>query len=189
VRAALSDELRAKLARVELLVMDVDGVLTDGTLCYGEDGEQLKNFHVHDGLGLRLLRNQGIHVAVITARESAPLVSRMRDLGVEHVSFGTSRKGIALESLASKLGLDMARIAFVGDDLMDIPALRRAGLAITVNNGHPLVRELVDWVTETPGGHGAVREIADALLDARGALRSACEQLLTEIDPGGPGLP
>jgi 3-deoxy-D-manno-octulosonate 8-phosphate phosphatase (KDO 8-P phosphatase) len=166
--------------------MDVDGVLTDGTLYYGADGEALKGFHVRDGLGIRLLRDAGIALAVISARASEPLVRRVRDLKIEHACFGVEHKGEALDRLVIERGLDRAQVAFVGDDLIDLPAMQRAGLAITVADGHALVQQQADWVTTAAGGRGAVREIADALLAARGALEDACHRLLAELGAPGP---
>lgn len=176
------EALRERLAAVRLLAMDVDGVLTDGTLYYGAEGEALKRFHVRDGLGLRLLRGAGVALAVISARESAPLARRVRDLKIDHALFGVEHKGQALERLMAERGLDRAAVAYAGDDLIDIPAMQRAGVAITVQDGHELVKPHADWVTAAPGGHGAVREIADALLAARGALEDACQRLLAELD-------
>ncbi len=175
------EALREQLAGVRLLALDVDGVLTDGTLYYGADGEQLKAFHVRDGLGIRLLHSAGIEVAVISARESAPLARRIRDLRIEHARFGTHNKGEALDRLMTSLGLASEQVAFAGDDLIDLPAMQRAGVAITVQDGHPLVQQRAHWVTAAPGGRGAVREIADALLAARGALEDTCQRLLAEI--------
>lgn len=170
-------DLRARLAEVRVLVLDVDGVLTDGTLSYGAEGEVLKTFHVRDGLGIRLVLREGIAVAVITAKRSPMLLRRLADLGVEHVLDGREDKGVALGELAASLGVALDAIAFVGDDVLDLPALRRAGVSIAVADAHSLVRREVAWVTEERGGRGAVREVCDALLDARGRLSEACEEL------------
>lgn len=175
------EALRERLATVRLLALDVDGVLTDGTLYYGADGEVLKRFHVRDGLGIRLLHGAGIALAVISARESAPLARRVRDLKIRHACFGVENKGEALDRVSAELGLDRSAVAYAGDDLIDIPAMRRAGVAITVQDGHELVRRHADWVTAAPGGRGAVREIADGLLAARGGLEQACDRLLAEL--------
>lgn len=164
--------------RIEALVLDVDGVLTDGSLWYSEDGEQLKRFNVKDGLGLRVLQECGLQVAVITARAGAPLTRRMRDLGVTRVRSGVLEKGAAFESLARELELELEAIAYVGDDVVDLPVLRRVGLSIAVADAHAWVREQVHWVTRAPGGCGAVREVADALLQAREDYPAAYERLL-----------
>ncbi|UJR86890.1 KdsC family phosphatase [Sandaracinus amylolyticus] len=170
--------LREKLASVRALALDVDGVLTDGSLTYGADGEVLKTFHVRDGMGMRLVQNEGIAVAVITAKRSPMLVRRLADLKVAHLLDAREDKGVAMAELAATLGVPLASIAFVGDDVFDLPAMRAAGVGIAVADAHPLVREEAAWVTRERGGRGAVREVCDALLDARGRLRAACEELL-----------
>ncbi len=173
----ITDAVRARAAEVRALVLDVDGVLTDGTLYYGPDGEHLKAFHVRDGLGLRLLRQEGIVVAVISAKDSEPLARRLRDLKVEHALLGREDKARALGELCARVGITEQEVAYIGDDILDLPVLARVGLPITVSDGHPLVRQRVQWVTEAAGGHGAVREVADALLEASGRLGAACEAL------------
>jgi len=150
-----------------LLITDVDGVLTDGRLYYGDGGEALKAFDAKDGMGLRLLLDAGIDVAVITARGGAPLERRLADLRITNLLAGCEDKGAAVDELSSRLAIPPEAIAFVGDDLLDLPALSRAGVAITVADGHPQVRQRADWVTAAPGGRGAIREIADGILSAR----------------------
>ncbi|WP_428265139.1 KdsC family phosphatase [Haliangium sp.] len=169
------------LADVRLLALDVDGVLTDGALYYGAEGELLKAFNVLDGLGIRLLGYADVEVAVITARRAPALERRLRDLSITQALYGVENKGHALESLMSKLGLVPSQVAFVGDDLLDLPAFSRAGVAITVPNAHAMIRRRADWITHAGGGHGAVREIADALLAARDALDDACRRLLSDV--------
>jgi len=171
------EALRARLAVVRALALDVDGVLTDGSLTYGPEGEALKTFHVRDGLGVRLLLREEIAVAVITARRSPMLTRRMAELGVVHVLDGREDKAVALRELAGALGVTLDAIAFVGDDVLDLPALRAAGLAIAVSDAHPMVCEEAAWVTRERGGRGAVREVCDAILEARGRLRAACDEL------------
>ncbi len=180
--------LRPRLAEIRLLVLDVDGVLTDGRLYYSGEGEAMKGFHAHDGLGIRLLSYIDVEVAVITARESPPVVRRMRDLAVTEARFGVENKGHAIAELIAARGLTRPQVAFVGDDLLDLPALARAGVSITVANGHPLLKSRVDWVTASLGGQGAVREIADGLLDARDMLEESCRALLRDLGESAPGL-
>ncbi|MFW5920718.1 MAG: KdsC family phosphatase [Polyangiales bacterium] len=172
------DGVREAAARIRLLVLDVDGVLTDGTLWYGPDGEYLKAFHVRDGLGIRLLRPEGIGVAVLSARRSPALERRVADLGIEHVVLGRDDKRAALGELLSSAGVDACDAACVGDDVLDVPVMRGVGLAIAPADAHALARAEAAWVTEAPGGRGAVREVADGLLDARGRLSACCEALI-----------
>jgi len=176
--------LRQRQAAVRLLACDVDGVLTDGTLYYGERGEALKAFHVRDGLGLRLLRERGVELAVISARTSPALERRLADLRIRHYLPGREDKWAALAGLLGELGIAAAEAGFAGDDLLDLPAMRQVGLAIAVADAHPRVRAEAHWVTAAAGGRGAVREIADALLDARGELTAAEAALLGQPAPG-----
>ena len=165
-------------ARIRLLVLDVDGVLTDGHLLYGPQGEQLKTFDAKDGLGLKLLMREGIEVAVISARSAPALRARLDELGIARTYLGRSDKERALDELLSELSLSASEVAYCGDDVLDLPVLRRVGLPIAPADAHPIVRDEVDWITDRPGGHGAVREIADWLLEARGRLSDAVEDLL-----------
>lgn len=175
---------RERAAAVRALVLDVDGVLTDGTLWYGPDGETVKAFSVRDGLGLRLLRLEGVAVAVISAKRSTPLLARLNDLKVEHLYLGREDKLRALDELASALSITRAEMAYVGDDLVDLPVLDAVGLPITVADGHPRARARAAWITDAPGGRGAVREIAEGLLEARGRLDAACAALAGELARG-----
>ncbi|MFP6684263.1 MAG: 3-deoxy-manno-octulosonate cytidylyltransferase [Polyangiaceae bacterium] len=161
-------QLRERLRRIKLLVTDVDGVLTDGRLHYGAQGETDKAFHVRDGKGIRLLIEAGVEVAVITARRSEAVERRMAELGVDHCVTGCSEKGVAIESMFSQLGVSPEETAYVGDDVQDLPALEKVGLAVTVADGHSDVKANVDWITQAHGGHGVIREIADTLLASRG---------------------
>ncbi len=160
--------LAAKLAEIRLLVCDVDGVLTDGKLDYGVDGEgERKAFHVRDGLGLRNLMAAGIEIAWITARGGGAVERRAAELGVKHLVQKSGNKAQVLAELAAKLGVAMSAVAYVGDDLVDRDAMRAAGIAIAPADAHPEIRAIAAWVTSINGGRGAVREICDALLAAR----------------------
>lgn len=170
--------VRQRAASIRLLVLDVDGVLTDGSLTYGPEGESTKTFHVRDGLGIRLLGHEGIDVAVLSARKSPALLARCRDLWIPHVLAGRDDKLRALRELLEATGIAAERVAHVGDDILDLPVMRHVGLGIAVRDAHPLVLAEAAWITDLPGGRGAVREIADGLLDARGRLRIASESLL-----------
>lgn len=167
-----------KARHIRLLAMDVDGVLTDGLLYYGNSGEEIKAFNILDGLGIKLLRDAGIRPAIITGRRSELLARRAAELGIDLVYQGREDKRVALEELRVDLGLEMTQIAYVGDDLPDLSAIRCAGLGITVANGHSFVARHADWQTAASGGGGAVREICELILKAQGKLNSAWEQYL-----------
>ncbi|MBA1146087.1 HAD hydrolase family protein [Ectothiorhodospiraceae bacterium WFHF3C12] len=155
---------------VSLLVSDVDGVLTDGSVYTGADGETLKAFHIHDGKGIRLLQDAGIAVAWITARASAALERRAGELGVTDLIQGSRAKGAALATLCEEHGIAPGAAAFIGDDLVDLPAMAAAGLSVAVADAHPSVQARADWVTRRPGGRGAVRELCELILAAQGHL-------------------
>ena len=159
-----------RAAGIRLAVFDVDGVLTDGGLVLGPEGEEYKVFHVRDGLGLVMLREAGLKVAVISARSAPVVAERMAALGIEHVAQGRDDKRVALLELADRLGVKPAEIAYVGDDLVDLPAMAVAGLPIAVADAHPKVLESAKWVTRRTGGRGAAREVCEMLLDAQGLL-------------------
>ena len=166
-------DLKNRLADIRLLALDVDGVLTDGTFAYDDAGGELKQFHVADGLGLVLLRLQGVEVAWISGRKSAIVERRAQELGVTSVSQGIRDKRVALHQIAEALQIPLASTAYVGDDWNDLPAFAAAGIRIAVANAVAEVREQADVVTGRAGGQGAVREVCELLLDARGE-REAC---------------
>ncbi len=168
-------EVLARAKRVRLLSLDVDGVLTDGVLLMTERGETMKAFNTLDGLGIKLLRQAGVEVALVTGRKSAMVADRARSLGIEHIYMHCEEKGRALAELREKLGLESSMLAHMGDDLPDLSAMNPAGLAIAVPNGHPLVIEHAHYCTQRSGGHGAVREACDLILHARGALKAVVE--------------
>lgn len=152
-----------------LMVFDVDGVMTDGRLHYGPDGEHLKVFHVHDGHGLKKLAATGVTLAIITGRNTAMVAHRARELGIEHVIQGREDKGEALAELAGRLGLTARETGYAGDDEPDVAALQWAQLAFAPANARDCAKHAADHITDAAGGEGAVREICDALV----ALRSA----------------
>jgi 3-deoxy-D-manno-octulosonate 8-phosphate phosphatase (KDO 8-P phosphatase) len=158
---------RAQLIR--LLVLDVDGVLTDGRLFISATGEEVKVFHVRDGAGLVAVQRAGVTVAIISGRDSPAVTRRANELGIRHVYQGVGDKGAQLDRLIAELGVTAAETACVGDDTPDAPMLRRAGLAIGVADAHPALLAAAHWVTKSNGGHGAVREVCDLLLSARGS--------------------
>ena len=160
--------MRSRPQAIRLLVLDVDGVLTDGRLYYGADGEKLKVFDVQDGYGIKALRAAGIEVAVITGRRSAALRHRCRELGLKHVLQGVEDKRSAFERLIGRLGVSAESCAAIGDDAPDVPLMRAVGLAYAVRNAHSVARRVAHRITRLAGGRGAVREVCDELLRARG---------------------
>ena len=159
--------VRAKVAapaRVRLLVLDVDGVLTDGRLYYGARGEVLKAFHARDGHGIRALRIAGIDVAVISGRRSPAVARRCRELGIRHLIQGADDKLTAFARLAARLKIRPAECAFIGDDVPDVPLLRTVGVSYAVADAHPAARKAARHATSLPGGSGAVREVCDRLI-------------------------
>jgi 3-deoxy-D-manno-octulosonate 8-phosphate phosphatase (KDO 8-P phosphatase) len=175
--------------RVRLVVFDVDGVLTDGGIFLGatEAGEQveLKRFEITDGLGIRLLQDAGLVVAIVTGRESHAVRLRAAELRIDEChQDATAAKLPILESLIERLGIAWDRVAFLGDDLADIPVLRRVGLPAAVANAVPEVRALARWTGRKRGGEGAAREFAEALLGARGEWASGVERYLEERERG-----
>jgi 3-deoxy-D-manno-octulosonate 8-phosphate phosphatase (KDO 8-P phosphatase) len=157
----------AQLAKdIKLLILDVDGVCTDGRLYFNDQGECMKAFHVHDGLGIKLLQQRGIVVAIITSRQSKALEQRLAGLEVEHVYQGYENKILAYEKLLETLKLTDEQVAYVGDDLPDLPVMQRVKCAIAVKNAHAIVKENAHWTTTITGGEGAVREVCDLLIQA-----------------------
>ena len=160
--------LLERARRIRLFVMDVDGVLTNGQLLFTPDGHELKSFHVHDGLGLALLRETGIQIAVISGHASISVQMRAERLSIQHVIQNVKHKGIAIKKLQSDLSVLQEECAFVGDDLIDLPAFKRVGLTIAVANAVPEVKDQAHWVTQATGGNGAIRECVELLLKAQG---------------------
>jgi 3-deoxy-D-manno-octulosonate 8-phosphate phosphatase (KDO 8-P phosphatase) len=163
-------DVLAKAARIRLVVFDVDGVLTDGSLFLGDDGQEYKAFHSRDGHGMKLLQASGVEIGIITARTSEVVRHRMESLGVEHVYQGRLEKLPAFQELIAKLGLETEEVAYVGDDVVDLPILTRAGLAIAVADAHPLVVRHSHWQTPHAGGRGAARDVCELILEGRGQL-------------------
>lgn len=164
----LDARLIDRARHVRLLALDVDGVLTDGRLYFQADGQETKAFHTQDGLGIKLLRQAGLTVALITGRESSMVSQRAEALGIEHVYQNRDDKLTALLELTELLGLELSQVAYCGDDLPDLAAIRRAGLGISVPNAPAYIRAQADWITQRPGGEGAAREICDTLLGIQG---------------------
>ena len=152
--------------RVRALIMDVDGVLTDGGLYYTENGDELKRFDVRDGQGLVLLRQAGILTAIVTGKRTTLVARRADELGIAEVHQGVSDKGATVTALLARHGVPAANACYVGDDINDLPALRLVGLPVAVPDAVPIVRRTAHYVTRAPGGHGAIRELCDLILSA-----------------------
>ena len=162
------EDVLARAADVRLLILDVDGVLTDGRLYYGPDGSEYKAFHARDGSAMKGLMASGVPIAIITGRTSAAVDRRAAELGVPHLFTGADDKARALAELAERSGIDPARMAHAGDDLADLALFARTGLAFAVPDAHPTVLARADYVTTAVGGAGAVREICDLIRRAQG---------------------
>lgn len=162
---------RAK--NIKLMIFDVDGVLTDGGLRYGAEGELIKTFNVLDGHGIKLLQQSGVKAAIISARQSAIVARRAADLGIKIVLQGVGDKRIAFENTISESDLSAMQCGFMGDDVIDLPVMTRVGFAASVPNGHPEVRSRAHYVALANGGCGAVREVCDFILRAQGNYEAA----------------
>lgn len=170
-----------RLSRIRLLAMDVDGTLTDGSMVV-QDGEQVKTFHAHDGLGMRLAIVHGLKIAWVTGNQSQAVTQRAKALGITEVCQNARMKSVAIGELADRHGLAKDEIAFVGDDLNDLPAFERVGVSFAVANAVDEVKRHADIVTTRSGGKGAVREIVEMLLKARGEWDQAVAGFLAELN-------
>lgn len=159
---------RKKLTNIELLLLDVDGVLTDGGIIYTDSGEQVKVFNSRDGLGIRLLQGAGVQVGIVTGRASEVLRHRCRNLHIDLIFDGIADKASVLQEIADKTHVVPSCTAFVGDDLLDLSLFSRVGVSIAVGDAHETVREKADWVTKACGGNGAIREVCDEILKSKG---------------------
>ena len=164
------EHLLERLVRIKLMVFDIDGVLTDGSLWYGDQGEVFKRFHVHDGHGLKMMLNSGIRVALITGRTSKIVSLRAAELGVADVMQDVRDKGQALSELVSRHFLSFQDVGFMGDDLIDIPAMQKVGFAASVPDAPIYIAQAAHWVSSKAGGQGAVRECCDLILASQGKL-------------------
>lgn len=174
----LQTNIRTLAQPIRLLISDVDGIFSDGRIYLGNQGEELKTFHTRDGHGVKSLMHFNIPVAIITGRESALVERRMKALGIEDIYQGRSDKRAAYEAIKQKYQLTDQQIAYIGDDLPDLPLIKRAGLGITVQDAHPFVKQHADWITTLSGGHGALREVCDVILDSQDLLDDYHQQFL-----------
>ena len=166
----------APFQSIQLLLLDVDGVLTDGAIAYTEDQTETKVFNVKDGLGIKMLHQSGIKTGIVTGRASPALMRRCRELGIQMVYDNVRDKGAVFDRIIEKTGLPASAIAFMGDDLPDLPMFKKAGLSIAVADAHSVVREQADIITEKCGGQGAVREVCELLLKSKGLWGALIEQ-------------
>ena len=167
-----------KAKKIKLLILDVDGVLTDGKLLFDGQGREYKSFHARDGHGIKLLRQTGVEVAVISGRKSNSVALRMKDLGIEYVYQGQEDKVMAFNEIIRSLSIQAEEAAHVGDDLLDLPIMRRVGLSVAVNDANFAVKEYADWCTSLSGGQGAVREVCDFIMQAQGNLEAVINSYL-----------
>jgi len=166
----LTQEQQDKIKALKLLILDVDGVLTDGRLFFDDQGREYKCFHARDGHGIKLLRQTGVDVAVISGRKSNSVALRMQSLGVEQVYQGHENKRAAFAEILQNLNLSSVQVAHVGDDVLDLPIMVQAGFAVAVADAHFAVKQRADWCTQTPGGLGAVREVCDLIMQVQGTF-------------------
>ena len=159
-----------KAKKIKLLILDVDGTMTNGVLYYSSAGHEMRGFHVHDGLGIKLLRKSGVTVAVISAKKSDIISKRMNELQLEHVYLGYENKLPAYEEIKKSLGLDDSQIAYMGDDLPDLPLLMNAGLAITVPSSAEIMQQHADYICQKKAGKGAVREACEFIMKSQNTL-------------------
>lgn len=163
-------DIYERAARIRLVIFDVDGVLTDGSLFVGDDGQEYKAFHSRDGHGMKMLHKTGVELAIITGRTSNVVRHRMENLGISHVYQGQLDKLPAYLKLRDTLGIKEEETAYVGDDVVDLPVMHKVGLAIAVQDAHPLVLKHAHWQTPSGGGRGAARDVCEMILEAQGKL-------------------
>jgi 3-deoxy-D-manno-octulosonate 8-phosphate phosphatase (KDO 8-P phosphatase) len=171
----ISPQLAKKIKKVALAIFDVDGVLTDGRLYYGADGEQLKVFNTLDGHGLKMLAASGVTLAIISGRSSAALAKRAKDLGIKHLVMGAADKSAAYQALLKKLKLTSDMVASIGDDIVDLPILMHCAFSAAVPSAPKDVATRVDYTTKAAGGEGAVREFCEVIMRIQGTYQSALE--------------
>jgi len=166
-------DILKKAAAIKLVIFDVDGVLTDSSLYLTESGEELKAFNSKDGHGMKMLLGSDVLIGIITGRTSNIVTHRMQELGIQHVYQGRKDKVPAYLELIEKTGISPEQVAYVGDDIVDLPVMKRVGLAITVADGHDFVKQHADWKTRCRGGRGAAREVCELIMQAQGKLDAA----------------
>lgn len=163
---------------IKLVIFDVDGVLTDGRLFIGDDGQEYKAFHSRDGLGMTMLQRTGVTIGIITARQSNVVKVRMESLNINHLYQGQQQKRPAYEQMLQQLQLTPTQVAYVGDDLIDLPIMTRVGLSVAVADAHPLVKQQAHWITPNPGGAGAARDLCELIMHAQGQFSALIDDYL-----------
>jgi 3-deoxy-D-manno-octulosonate 8-phosphate phosphatase (KDO 8-P phosphatase) len=171
-------DILEKAAQIKLVIFDVDGVLTDGSLFLGDDGLEYKAFNSHDGHGMKMLQQSGVDIAIITGRTSKVVEIRMASLGINHVYQGQLDKNVAYNDILEKLSVSSDEIAYVGDDVVDLPVMTKVGLAIAVENAHSMVKQHAHWTTPRAGGRGAARDVCELLMEAQGKLHDKLQSYL-----------
>jgi 3-deoxy-D-manno-octulosonate 8-phosphate phosphatase (KDO 8-P phosphatase) len=169
-------EIYERAKKIRLAIFDVDGVLTDGTLYYTDSGEEMKAFNVQDGHGMRMLRDSGIALAIISSRSSRCVEARARNLGIELLFQGAADKLAAFGEVLSRAGVTAEACAYAGDDLVDLPVMKRCGLAVAVPDAPAFVRQQAHYITRARGGRGAVRELCEIVLHAQGTLGARIDE-------------
>lgn len=167
-----------RVKKLKLLILDVDGVLTDGRLFFDQQGAEYKSFHARDGHGIKMLQETGVEVAVISGRKSAVVSLRMKNLGIQHIYQGHENKVAAFEEILSLMKISAEQVAHVGDDLLDLPLMVRAGLGIAVQDANVVVKNYADCITDIEGGLGAVREVCDFIMQAQGSFDKLLQSYL-----------
>ena len=171
-------DIYEKAKQIRLVIFDVDGVLTDGSLFIGDDGQEYKAFNSRDGHGMKMLQKTGVEIAIITGRTSEVVKHRIKDLGIKIVYQGQHDKTLAFNDLLNSRQLSPAECAYVGDDVVDLPVMSQVGLAIAVQDAHPMVKKHAHWLTPSAGGRGAGRDVCEMILEARGSLQTELESYL-----------
>lgn len=169
----LSPELQARAGKIKLLILDVDGVLTDGRIFIRDNGEEIKSFHTLDGHGLKMLQASGVQTAIITGRDAPSVAVRVKQLGIDYYFKGISDKRAVYETLRAEADVEEDECAFVGDDVVDLPVMVRCGLPVAVPGAHWFVLQHAAYITQKAGGAGAVREVCDLIMRAKGTLGAA----------------
>lgn len=176
-----AEDLINKAAKIKLLLLDVDGVLTNNHLYYSDDGLEMKSFYTRDGHGMVMLQKSGVDIGIITGRKSPLVTNRMRDLKVKHVYQGVPDKLPTFLQLMSELQIDLSEVAYIGDDILDLPILSRVGLSATPADGDPEVKQRVDYISPFNGGRGCVREMCELIMKAQGSWQTHLDFYLREL--------